>query len=138
MEVGNTHVISAWIPVFSVFSIMRNFKCVSALLLETNEELFISLHRAIWEFQFCGLLQTDLLSQSNQYWFVQKVEKCYVSEEVIFLWFIKVIQHAYFNSDDLDLISEFLTCCSLFPPPLHVLSDFCRNASYIVRMSLVF
>lgn len=30
-----------------------------------------------------GLLQTDLLSQSNQYWFAQKVEKCYASEEVL-------------------------------------------------------
>lgn len=43
-----------------------------------------------------------MLSQSNQYQFAQKVEKCHVTEEVKLT--IKVIWHAYFNSDD--LISE--------------------------------
>lgn len=78
---------------------------------------------------------TDMLSQSNQNWFAQKVEKYYVSEEVIFLWIIKVIWCACFNSDD--LISEVFNL--LFTPLSHLPSDFCRNASSIaVGMSLVF
>lgn len=89
LEVGNTHVINAWIPVFSVFCLMRNFKCVSALLLETNEGCLFPSVEQYGNFLFRGLLQTDMLSRSNQYWFAQKVEKYYVSEEVIFLWIIK-------------------------------------------------
>lgn len=88
----------------------------------------VPLHRATRELLLHGLLQTDMLSQSNQYWFAQKVEKRYVSEEVIFLQIRKVIWHAYFNSDDLDLISEF-NLLSYLPP--HLPSGFCRNASYM-------
>lgn len=64
---------------YSVFCIMRDFKCVSALLCETNERCSYPSteqygNSVLWT-------PTVILSQSNEYWFAQKADKCYIREE---------------------------------------------------------